>query len=406
MKLYNLQYDFVKRDRNYMVFCREEGLKNDQLNNIQVKMLLSNNIPNLLPFELEEMNFDIKLRYNVTSKKSLSNYIKTQEFNTKEFLRIFSNIVSIINDSKLYMLEEKNYIIHQDFIFIDIETLDIFLVYLPLKNILDKEHCKIELKRLFIYLFNIPHNTDVIFYNKIINYIENVNYNISDLNQDLPLLSNSDDCSINNNQINTENRKKMTDNKSLRYLSRFQKILLFSCLLLLIAFIWYIYLESQSEGALYISLGLTILIIDVAYVIIKIWRPKLKKATKNIVINDKKIPKADSDETILLKDYKKKVYLEVDRGTEVEKINISNKNFIIGRNKLAVNYIERSGGISRVHLEIIQDSTGYKAKDLGSKNGSYLNGDELIPNKDYPLKENDVIKLANTEFIVREVSII
>lgn len=408
-KLYNLKYDFIKQENNYIVFSNDEGLSNDELNSIQVKMLLSNSIPNLLSLELEEMNLNIKLRYNISSKKTLNNYLKTDELNIKECLQIFSNIVSIINDSKLYMLENEKYIIHPDFIYIDAVTLNIFLIYLPLKNITGKESFHIEFNKFLLFIFNSTNNIDVIMYNKIINYIENTNYNILDLKQNLSLLLAKDDCDDRNNSQDNEIKKNLSDVRASNTLSRFRKFFLLSISSISIIFMWFVYFENQNEGLLYISLGVSVLIIDATYIILSIMRTKINKVNKNDdcnLNNERKRNVVETDETILLKNNNIGIFLEVDRGTEIEKISIENKRFVIGRNKSVVNYIEKANDISRVHLEIIKSSTGYLARDLGSKNKSYLNGDELIPNKIYPIKNEDVIKLATTEFIVREVSII
>ncbi len=420
-KLYNFQYDFEKQVRNYLVFSNAEGFNIKQFNNIQLKMLLSNNIPNLIPLELEEMDFIIKLRYDVTSKRTLASYFKLRELNIKDRLQIFLNIISIINDSKTYMLDEKNYIIHQDFIFIDTDTSNIFFAYLPFKKIPDKESTRIELKRLFIYFFNNFHNIDVNLYNTIINYLEGDNFNISNLKQKFLLILNPNDYLYKNcldNKINEVKKdKKSIDDKSLQSLTSLHKTLLFSLSFLLIAILWSTYFNQQKEEFYYINLGLTILIMDFVYVFLKIWRPKLRISTgyKATYIKKRKSKKeavdrtnyiVEAEETVLLKRNNKKIYLEVNRETEVEKIDIDSKNFIIGRNPSTVNYFEKSSEISRVHIEIINDSEDYLVRDLGSKNGSYLNGSELIANKIYSIKDGDVLKLANTEFKIREVSII
>ncbi|WP_169086497.1 DUF6382 domain-containing protein [Paenibacillus sp. PL91] len=68
--------------------------------------------------------------------------------------------------------------------------------------------------------------------------------------------------------------------------------------------------------------------------------------------------------------------------------------FKIGRMGEQVSYADIASGVSRLHLEIERLKGEFKAKDLGSRNGSLLNGQAMIPYKSYKLSLGDVIQLA------------
>lgn len=51
--------------------------------------------------------------------------------------------------------------------------------------------------------------------------------------------------------------------------------------------------------------------------------------------------------------------------------------------------------ISRYHARIEQDETGFIIRDLGSKNGTYVNG-ETVRDQPFRLRDGDEIQLANT----------
>lgn len=70
--------------------------------------------------------------------------------------------------------------------------------------------------------------------------------------------------------------------------------------------------------------------------------------------------------------------------------------FTIGRLGEQVSYEEEAHGISRLHLELERDGGAFIAKDLGSRNGSMLNGVVMIPYKSYPFVIGDVIQLAGS----------
>lgn len=51
-------------------------------------------------------------------------------------------------------------------------------------------------------------------------------------------------------------------------------------------------------------------------------------------------------------------------------------------------------------LKPTDDNTGWYSVDLNSSNGSKLNGEKLIPGKEYSIKKGDFLTLANIEFYV------
>ena len=51
-------------------------------------------------------------------------------------------------------------------------------------------------------------------------------------------------------------------------------------------------------------------------------------------------------------------------------------------------------GISVVHAAIHHDDDGVKIMDVGSKNGTYVNGRRLIPQQYYMLRDGDEIRLS------------
>lgn len=72
-------------------------------------------------------------------------------------------------------------------------------------------------------------------------------------------------------------------------------------------------------------------------------------------------------------------------------------HFKIGRTGEQVSYEDQANGVSRIHLEIEQNNGERSTKDLGSRNGSLLNGETMIPYKTYRLAIGDVIHLAGED---------
>lgn len=83
-------------------------------------------------------------------------------------------------------------------------------------------------------------------------------------------------------------------------------------------------------------------------------------------------------------------------------IKITKDEFVIGKKVSAVDgAVTFNPMISRVHCKVCKDDEGYKITDLKSANGTFINNVQLVPEHAYPLKNGDVLRLANTDFQVR-----
>ena len=57
-------------------------------------------------------------------------------------------------------------------------------------------------------------------------------------------------------------------------------------------------------------------------------------------------------------------------------------------------------GVSRQHVTIRRTKFGYEVIDLSSTNGTWLNDEQLIPNRPYPLVSGSQLRLARMRFFV------
>lgn len=80
---------------------------------------------------------------------------------------------------------------------------------------------------------------------------------------------------------------------------------------------------------------------------------------------------------------------------EEEVIPLDHSPFLIGRSENGVHYQETAAGISRVHLECELGESGIKIKDLGSKNGTHINGKLMVAYKPYSFVAGDVVQLSD-----------
>ena len=83
---------------------------------------------------------------------------------------------------------------------------------------------------------------------------------------------------------------------------------------------------------------------------------------------------------------------------------IKKNEFVFGRGKADQpidGVLANETSVSRVHCVIVQENCKYFLQDLGSVNGTYVNGIRLKPEQKYPIQSDDKVSIAKVDFIVR-----
>lgn len=159
-------------------------------------------------------------------------------------------------------------------------------------------------------------------------------------------------------------------------------------------------------------------------------RSQLIKRMENVTLSDNprigNIIDVLKDGTLRLQDVGKKLqgtaqsYIAIQReeqkqnsvvqqnGIRIESLNtgiafaINQPEYILGKSKERVNgEIPGNPAISRVHCKITCQGGKYYISDMGSANGTFVNGRRISQNEQAPIENGSRIKLANMEFIVR-----
>lgn len=122
----------------------------------------------------------------------------------------------------------------------------------------------------------------------------------------------------------------------------------------------------------------------------------IRDGKKHIPVMDLSIEKKLSCST-------KKTHLRIiamNAPTYIE-ITVTKDNFVIGKNADIVDgVINFNKMISRIHCKIVNDNDRYGIVDLKSANGTYVNKVRLVPKQLYPIRDGDIIRLANSDFRV------
>lgn len=77
--------------------------------------------------------------------------------------------------------------------------------------------------------------------------------------------------------------------------------------------------------------------------------------------------------------------------------------FLLGKNDSCNGNLSFNGEISREHCKIVWHDNQYFIVDLNSTNGTYLNGEMLVPNQEYPIQPGDYLRLSASTFLVEQI---
>ncbi|OWR32949.1 hypothetical protein CDO73_00060 [Saccharibacillus sp. O23] len=90
-----------------------------------------------------------------------------------------------------------------------------------------------------------------------------------------------------------------------------------------------------------------------------------------------------------------------ENGAPSTRIPLPHGSFTIGRSDEVSQHVEESPGVSRAHVEIEWSGEHCLIRDIGSRNGTTLNEESMIPYKAYELHEGDTFKIAGIAYTMR-----
>ncbi|WP_028548220.1 DUF6382 domain-containing protein [Paenibacillus sp. UNC451MF] len=553
--VYGLQVDYQNQNGHFMVMYKENGLHKEDISSFQLNMLLMNRIPRLLELHVEEVDQNLKLYYSITDKRMLSQWLRLGSLSIKQFFTLLYTLVDVLSESSVYMLQEGRYILKEDYIYCGKDLTDIYITYLPMESLTDKNTVSVDLQHLASRLVHKVSELSGSGYQELMNYLMDESFHLAALKQ--LLLKHMNQLGNDANVVQKENARSkdfvsnypreydtpqeqsaspdllkqstvvstwstitsqalsnpVMSDKSLPQVGSVQlpfpspfslaagtnmsndqasnklKLPVMLAGILSLCLVWKLYLDHPLESWVYICSGLSLLIADLVFVILWIWKPYGIKQDPNDLPEEKKgkpsednpVPEAilarlaskstlepssslaaffkveaqeaassekplkqqletngnrvamstnvskaadndseayyrgleqrttllpKSDATVLLHSSMRPVtsaypYLETNQSGASAKISLVKPCFVIGRAGEGVDYEHKETGVSRLHAEIVRENGVYGVKDLGSRNGTFVNNELLTPYRVYCLNDGDIVRIINTEFIFK-----
>lgn len=434
MQIYGMSVQLTLDNGSFLNFTKTEPWLAEDINPLEKKMLINYPISRILPLQIHELDLQISLRYKLGTKKSLSESLLYTNINEMDCLRLLFAIASTIVESKSCMLNEERYLLHESFIYIGADYTDVHLIYLPLHCVADKPPLQKELLLLTNHLFKMIRKTSAQNSQKILHSLHASEFVPADFKKILyQMIMQTENESLLLSTLETgENVKQAVVQPEIHVVntpkwSLFVKHnpVLATCCLFSIMLIWGMFMFVPSIGMFNCCLGLSILTLILCFKLnqsirkmetgelathfsagqpaeyIQPFPPAAdyyeQLSQQTTCLNPKQI---QNDATVLLVP-QAHAYLEVILNDALDIIELSADSFIIGRNTETAHYAVNWIGLSRNHLEIQRKGNCFDVRDLGSKNGSKLNEEVMIPHQAYQLNNGDCLKVVEKQLIFK-----
>jgi hypothetical protein len=421
--------------------CLVLKINNDtKLLNHQVEILCQNPNSSFVPFHIKRENENVFICYNITSKISLSQYIERKSLKKKELLDLLRNIVKNLMLHGNYLLDLSGFIIHSDFIFVNPATAEVSLLYVPVpcsRN--SKEILRSFFKDIVVNSSSNDDDARDNYLQRILNYLKSDTFSLIEFNRLIVDLRNSGElCEYEKRTADREAAAEMDTpcGKSLEERAyaevgkskSIRSIILLQPFFLIAVVIAYLLMAVRGTGDI-ISISAVVLIAAALDILaikkIMDWEWKRvpvedthltaqDKAKGGTGCRDKSIRSrykqvislpdvVKANDTILISEVPKDCnpYLESIGSNRVERIVINKNKFLIGRLGSMVDHIIQGNTIGKLHAEIKVNEGLFYIKDLNSKNGTYVNGVRISGNNECEIKENDIIRFSNYEYVFR-----
>jgi len=129
-------YDFktaYKSDASGSYIVIEINGNSENIIRYQAEIVSNNQIHGILPFKLVQKNELIQLKYDITSLLRFKDFISKSNI-ANEIPHILSGICNAVLESEGFLLDENCFVLQQEFIYINPASLEVYLVYIPIKR--------------------------------------------------------------------------------------------------------------------------------------------------------------------------------------------------------------------------------------------------------------------------------
>lgn len=412
-----------KCNRSFLIY---ELSKDEKIDKFEQNMMSNNKLEGLLEFSYSNIDDKHCFKYDVTSKINVKMYLDKCKDEDK-VIKIFINIFMLLLELEDFMIVKEHLFLNVDYVFIDVSSLQVYFICLPIEDIPNENTLEISnfkqfinsiLSKLILERFE-----NKVLINKLIEFLNKDEF--TNVEETIKFLKNlhfdkkSKVIEILNSFDNIENDKVKEDDE---IKSNFEERKIKK-----ISYDNYSFLVPGQEKKLekgiekkeaekrksikeffsFSSFG------DKkrntnkdnnSYENIQSQNNIVHDCNDDMSYNKTVIIKSsdDNQKTVLLNALNSGLYQNIPyliRRKNNERINITSSMFRIGKEKEYVDYaILDNETISRAHADIIKINNEYFLQDNNSKNSSYINEVKLSDGQAVRLEHNSEIRLSDEVF--------
>ena len=122
-----------KRELSHSYLVMED-IPDELSGHYQYRMILRNRIPGLLASSERYIEGRACLYYDISSRQSLEQLYLSAKIGMKEIRGIIDNLVQVLDSMAEYLLEERFLILEPEYIYMDLETEQLFFLYYPFQE--------------------------------------------------------------------------------------------------------------------------------------------------------------------------------------------------------------------------------------------------------------------------------
>lgn len=301
--VYGLHCEYERQHVPSIVISGDPPLERDALVPLEEKMLLAHRVPRLLPLEFEQVDRQLRLRYDIAGKRPLADALRSDKLSLKQAIKLLYAIVTVLDDSKSYMLCENRYLLDDAFLYVGRDISDVHLLYVPLKELPGKENAQEDLRKLTrklterVDVHEFQHNRT----HRLLDYLKGPTFHWTGCKQlllaiwdELELAPAAEDVRRDEKQLKSNVRAdnesglandgsvqddrpattlgiggRAANPKSIPHKTRTAGSVV---AISLVPLIWYAYAKQSSEGAFLIALGATLLCFDALFLVLRLGR--------------------------------------------------------------------------------------------------------------------------------------
>ena len=127
-KMTEIQVDYKRDMHNSYLVIRTEEMSGSTY---RISMLLNNRIEGLLGIELRTVDEKNAYYYDISSKQSFACIYERKTLRSPELRKLVRDIISIVGRGKEYLLDENDFVLRPEYIYLSLPACEVSLCYIP-----------------------------------------------------------------------------------------------------------------------------------------------------------------------------------------------------------------------------------------------------------------------------------